>query len=818
MPIERKLAAIMFTDIAGYTALSAKDENKALELLDTQKQILTPIIEEFNGTLHKEMGDGLLFTFLTVTEAVKCGIKIQEQTKPNDDLNLRVGIHEGEITLKDGDALGDDVNVASRIEAFAPSGGIAISSKVQQNISSLPEFETSYVGKPELKGVAQEVKVYCITSHGLPKSDEIVEPITVFSDLFKRRVPHTLGIYIAGCWTIVQIVGWIISRYLISPHLVDLCLITMVSFIPSVCLISYYHGTSGRDRWQPIERIAIPLNIIVSIIMVVIVFAPKDLGAQTESITLEDENGNVIQKVIPKNEFRKKIATFFFENETGNSTLDWLRYGLPWLCDEDINQDLYLSHITQNYFNNKIDNAGYNRSSKLPLSLKMKIAKSLNNQYFLDGSFNIMDDTFIVISNLYNTKNGSLVAENRFVESNLFTLVDKLVNQLKIDLSIPLQYLETTKDLPVNSITTDNIKALASYIQGELIWSDNNRDSAFTLLTNAIKHDKYFLHAHARLSELKMSALRDESWSDHWEIILKGIDKLSDRTKFSYKRDYYMINGDEESYKKVVTMHVQLYPHDIEAHSSLVEVYRNENNPNRWDNVINEYKIMLDIDPEKYELYKWIGDSYNNKNDFDNAIKYYVKYSKIFVNDPGILSKISYAYWQLGNYEQSISNLEESVLLSNEQHYYKLMLLNHKYYSNKIDENKYINGTNILLEKSENFTDSMRVYLSMKEFYVNLGEIKKSYEYVEKISNMNINRYSIMYEAEHLWEHDQLNIFKHLNMMDSVKIVFDYYEENTVPPYDNMLPYIKCLYYLYSENYEMLVASIDDAALGYAEF
>ena len=142
--IERKLAAIMFTDIAGYTALSAKDETKALELLDTQKQILTPIIEEFNGTLHKEMGDGLLFTFPTVTEAVKCGIKIQEQTKDNNDLNLRVGIHEGEITLKDGDALGDDVNVASRIEAFAPSGGIAISSKVQQNISSLPEFKTLY--------------------------------------------------------------------------------------------------------------------------------------------------------------------------------------------------------------------------------------------------------------------------------------------------------------------------------------------------------------------------------------------------------------------------------------------------------------------------------------------------------------------------------------------------------------------------------------------------------------------------------------------------------------------------------------------------
>ena len=79
--IERKLAAIMFTDIAEYTALSAKDETKALKLLDTQKHILTPIIKEFNGTLHKEIGDGLLFTFPTVTDAIKCGITIQEETK-----------------------------------------------------------------------------------------------------------------------------------------------------------------------------------------------------------------------------------------------------------------------------------------------------------------------------------------------------------------------------------------------------------------------------------------------------------------------------------------------------------------------------------------------------------------------------------------------------------------------------------------------------------------------------------------------------------------------------------------------------------------
>ena len=209
--IKRKLAAIMFTDIAGYTALSSLDENKALKLLDKQEEILTPIIEEFNGTLHNRIGDGLLFTFPTVTDAIKCGIKIQKGTKEVEDLNLRIGIHEGEITIKNGDVLGDDVNVASRIDPFAAEGGIVISGKVQQNISSLPEFKTKFISEPLLKGVNQDVKVYCIVSHGLPETDITKVTAKLEKDVKKlwfnqKSIMATIGVL--GI-LIVGIVLWI---------------------------------------------------------------------------------------------------------------------------------------------------------------------------------------------------------------------------------------------------------------------------------------------------------------------------------------------------------------------------------------------------------------------------------------------------------------------------------------------------------------------------------------------------------------------------------------------------------------------------------
>ena len=169
--VERKLAAIVFTDIAGFTALSSEDEEKAFALLDQQRQILKPIVTEFDGEWLKEIGDGLLLTFPTVSGAIQCSIKIQESVKNEPNLNLRIGIHEGEISVRNDDVFGDDVNIASRIEPFAAVGGIAISGKVQQNISSLPKYKSKYIGQPALKGVKQEVKVYALVSHGLPEPD-----------------------------------------------------------------------------------------------------------------------------------------------------------------------------------------------------------------------------------------------------------------------------------------------------------------------------------------------------------------------------------------------------------------------------------------------------------------------------------------------------------------------------------------------------------------------------------------------------------------------------------------------------------------------
>ena len=168
---KRKLVAIVFTDIVGFTKLSSKNEPAALALLEKQRELLKPIVEKNNGEWLKEIGDGLLLIFGTNRDAIECAIEIQYVTKNVVDLDLRIGIHQGEVFFQGKDVIGDDVNIASRIEPFAATGGIALSGRVNSSLERDPEFETMFVGSPQLKGVSQKVEIYCIVSHNLPKTD-----------------------------------------------------------------------------------------------------------------------------------------------------------------------------------------------------------------------------------------------------------------------------------------------------------------------------------------------------------------------------------------------------------------------------------------------------------------------------------------------------------------------------------------------------------------------------------------------------------------------------------------------------------------------
>lgn len=156
----RRLAAIMFTDIVGYTALMGDDEQKAFKLLKRNREIQKPVIEEFGGTWIKELGDGVMASFNTVSDAVYAALKIQGICNQSKEFLLRIGIHHGEVVFESDDVFGDVVNIAARLQVLASPGGICISESVHQNIVNKPGIVSRYIKQEVLKNVREPVNIY----------------------------------------------------------------------------------------------------------------------------------------------------------------------------------------------------------------------------------------------------------------------------------------------------------------------------------------------------------------------------------------------------------------------------------------------------------------------------------------------------------------------------------------------------------------------------------------------------------------------------------------------------------------------------------
>ena len=150
----------------------SRDEQKAMQLLQKNRDIQNSLAEKHTGELLKEIGDGTLLCFHSAFDAVQCAVEIQKSCKDVPELVLRIGIHLGDVLFENGDVFGDGVNVASRIEPFAHAGGICISEQVFQMIQNKPGWKAEFIGEKKLKNVERPVGIYAIKEqHSSPVTD-----------------------------------------------------------------------------------------------------------------------------------------------------------------------------------------------------------------------------------------------------------------------------------------------------------------------------------------------------------------------------------------------------------------------------------------------------------------------------------------------------------------------------------------------------------------------------------------------------------------------------------------------------------------------
>ena len=201
--VERRLAAILAADVAGYSRLIEADEEGALSRLKTlRSEVIDPKIAGYHGRLVKTTGDGLLVEFASVVDALRCAVcistalaKSNDRMPPDRRIAFRIGINVGDIVVEDGDIFGDGVNVAARLEGLAEPGGICVSARVREDAAGKLDLAFEDIGEQSLKNIARPVRVYALRlKDGSVSTEPIATP--------QRRV---MGIAIVGAAAVAAV-------------------------------------------------------------------------------------------------------------------------------------------------------------------------------------------------------------------------------------------------------------------------------------------------------------------------------------------------------------------------------------------------------------------------------------------------------------------------------------------------------------------------------------------------------------------------------------------------------------------------------------
>jgi class 3 adenylate cyclase len=194
--VKRKIAALMAADIAEYSRLVAEDEEETLRRLSAYRSVTDEFIKRASGRIFNTAGDSVLAEFPSTVEAVRCAIDIQESLRTRNlaypqsrQMKFRIGITVGDVVDRDGDLLGDAVNVAARLQTLAEAGGICVSHAVYEQVTNKISVIFADIGEQQVKNIPRPVRAYVVAMQGAPSE--------VLPASQKKRARVTAGAIIA---------------------------------------------------------------------------------------------------------------------------------------------------------------------------------------------------------------------------------------------------------------------------------------------------------------------------------------------------------------------------------------------------------------------------------------------------------------------------------------------------------------------------------------------------------------------------------------------------------------------------------------------
>jgi len=668
----RQLAAIMFADMVGYTAVMQENEGEARAQRDRHREILSSAVERHRGEVLQYYGDGTLSIFSSAVEAVECAVEIQLGVAKEPLIPLRIGVHTGDI-VRDADGIyGDGVNVASRIEGLSAPGGVMVSGKVFDEIKNHSSISSVSIGVVRLKNVEYRLNVFAISNEGLPvpsleevrgkterEGPEALSPLEILAEdgtplpgppvgageaflqrVKERAVLQWALVYLAGAWVILQVVGFTSERLLwFALVQQSLALLAFIGFFVTL-VVAWYHGEKGRQRVRPTEV------FIISILLLVAGGALTLLPADDQAAPGDQPE---LYSFPPIADDRPSVAA------------------LPWINRSGLPEDAYFSDGIHDQILTQLAKIGglrvISRQSVMqfrdsPLTAG-EIAADLGVRYILEGGLLRIRDTVRLNVQLIDAQNNDLAwaaTHDRYLTlENLLSLQTEIAQAIADTLRAAVTPRERVE---LGRVGTDDLEAYDFYLQGRSYflrpgYHQADFEAAEALFERAIALDPDFALARAALSRIHGLIF--------WERFDPSDDRLEAQRReaeeaLSLQPDLpqahlavgwaHYVRGEFQGALEEYTAASDGLPNDAEIIALIGYTHRRLGN---WTEVFRAFGEATRLNPRDATLfYDLGGHSYGVTHRYEDAVRAYNRAMTLAPDlyDAGLRKGYTYVHWR----------------------------------------------------------------------------------------------------------------------------------------------------------------------------
>lgn len=662
----RRLAAIIFADIVGYTAMMQMGESNALQKIKRFETITRDTVQKYQGEIIKNYGDGSLMLFDSTVNAVQCAHDMQMAFQDEPKVPLRIGIHVGEVVRRDNDVFGHGVNISSRIESLGVAGSVLVSKMIYDKVRNQENFTFKDLGKFDFKNVDEGMQVYALSNKKItvPRASEMKGKL--------KEQPAKISM-----WSnpMVRAVG--------------------------IGLLVLVLGIGG--------------------------FALTNSSAQkanTETITYVNEDGVEQSRLVYNRSMSNRVMMYAPKN-VGNAYENekWINLGIAELLTKDLELDERLYVVHPMSIGEDLKSKGLDDITDLSFSLKRKLAADRYVDYFIDSEISKTGTEYNITFNAYTTQDGKKVFSKAFNNSDITLLADGFSSEFNNYLysQADQNQIDNIKyaDVPARELLSDDEDAIVAHAKAMYaLMVDGNFDQAITDFDEALVHEPNLFSAKSNKGFILCAQGKSNEGIKLLEASLNQIDEQPERTQLMTKFNYHRFQGDIKKATRVGKMWVSLHPNTEEAYSNLAQLYQMTGDFGKFEEV---YKSGYDAG-HKGRFLLTLGSIHTEKEEFDQALKYFEEFQELYPDKTGEIRQLGDLYLKQGDFDKAIEYLENRSILD-DQNTYNFTALGGAFLNKGDFENARTNYS-ISLEKAKTLQDSVAAMNSIASLYYLEGKAK----------------------------------------------------------------------------------------------